>query len=145
MLDNWEKIKSAEKSRNTYTDKLRAIPPMLPALMRATKVGKKAKTFDFPDVVSVIEKLDEEISELKEAVTSLDKESCTEELGDVLLTLTSLARKLGIDSEQALNLSTNKFIDRFERLENAVCDKGLDMADLDITELDKIYEELKNN
>ena len=145
VLDNWEKIKSAEKSRNTYTDKLRAIPPMLPALMRATKVGKKAKTFDFPDVVSVIEKLDEEISELKEAVTSLDKEGCTEELGDVLLTLTSLARKLGIDSEQALNLSTNKFIDRFERLENAVCDKGLDMADLDITELDKIYEELKNN
>ena len=145
VLSNWEKIKSEEKSRTTYTDKLRAIPPMLPALMRATKVGKKAKTFDFPDTESVIAKLDEEIAELKAAIANKDNDNCFEEMGDVLLTLTSLSRKLGIDSERALNVSTEKFIDRFERLENAVSESGRDMADIDIYELDKIYDKLKGN
>lgn len=145
VLVNWEKIKSEEKSRKTYTDKLRAIPPMLPALMRGVKVGKKAKTFDFPDLQSVIEKLDEEMLELKEAIAKESTDDCAEELGDVLLTLTSLSRKLGVDPEQALNSSTNKFIDRFERLENAVTESGRDMADIDVYELDKIYETLKHN
>jgi len=145
VLSNWEKIKSEEKSRKTYTDKLRAIPPMLPALMRATKVGKKAKTFDFPTLESVNEKLDEEIAELRTAVIKGNTDECFEELGDVLLTLTSLARKLGIDPEAALNASTNKFIDRFERLENAVSASGRDMAELDVYELDRIYDTLKHN
>ncbi len=144
VLSNWEKIKSAEKSRTTYTDKLKAIPPMLPALMRATKVGKKAKMFDFPDVASVIAKLDEEISELKVAIAEGNADSCNEEMGDVLLTLTSLSRKLGVDAERALNTSTEKFISRFERLENAVSDSGRDMTELDIVELDRIYDGLKH-
>lgn len=145
VLSNWEKIKSDEKSRKTYTDKLRSIPPMLPALMRATKIGKKAKMFDFPDTESVISKLDEEIAELKEAVLEKSNEDMFEEMGDVLLTLTSLSRKLGIDPEQALNASANKFIDRFERLENAVTESGRDMVEMNIEELDKIYEEQKKN
>ena len=145
VLANWEKIKSEEKSRKTYTDKLRAIPPMLPALMRATKVGKKAKTFDFPTLESVLDKLDEEISELKAAIASGSLEERSEEMGDVLLTLTSLSRKLGVDPEAALNNSTNKFINRFEKLERAVSESGRDMADLDVYELDKIYDTLKHN
>lgn len=145
VLVNWEKIKSEEKSRKTYTDKLRSIPPMLPALMRATKVGKKAKMFDFPDVASVIDKLDEEIAELKAAVAGGNESECCEEMGDVLLTLTSLSRKLGLDPEQALNASTNKFIDRFEKLENEVSKSGHDMAEMDIHELDRIYDTLKHN
>ena len=65
VLRNWEKLKSDEKQRKTVTDKLNAIPRQLPALMRATKVGKKASCFDFPNKESVIQKLYEEISELE--------------------------------------------------------------------------------
>lgn len=144
VLSNWEKIKSDEKERRTVTDKLKAIPPMLPALMRAEKVGKKAKCFDFADAQGVIEKVHEEISEFEEAYNSNDKISMQEEMGDLLLTLTSLCRKTGIDPEIALNNATDKFISRFEKVENAVIDKKMDIESMSITELDRIWDEIKH-
>lgn len=143
VLRNWEAIKSEEKSRNTVTDKLRAIPPMLPALMRAQKVGKKASMFDFNDTDAVFSKLYEEISELKDAIENGSDKDRFEELGDVLLTVTSLARKIGVDSEEALSGSVNKFIDRFASLEEEVTSRGLDMGELSQEELDAIYDEQK--
>lgn len=145
VLSNWDKIKSEEKSRTTVTDKLRSIPPMLPALMRATKVGKKAACFDFADAEAVLVKLDEETAELKAAIASEPKERIAEELGDLLLTITSLARKLGIDSEEALRYATDKFIDRFENVEDEVINQGLDMSQLNMDELDKIWDQIKHN
>ena len=145
VLSNWDKIKSEEKSRVTMTDKLRSIPPMLPALMRATKVGKKAACFDFADAEAVLVKLDEETAELKSAIVSEPKERIAEELGDLLLTITSLARKLGVDSEESLRHATDKFIDRFEKVENEVIDQGLDMNQLQMQELDKIWDIIKHN
>lgn len=144
VLDNWEKIKSAEKERKTITDKLKAIPPMLPALMRAEKVGKKAKCFDFSDADSVIEKLYEEIDELKQAIKNNDSENINEEMGDLLLTVTSLARKVGVESEVALNKATEKFIDRFEALENMVLASGKSIEEMSMTELDAIWNENKH-
>ena len=144
VLKNWEAIKGEEKQRVTVTDKLRAIPPMYPALMRAQKVGKKAACFDFGSADEVYRKLDEEIAEVKAAAASGDQTAVEEELGDLLLTVTSLARKLGVKSEEALYHATNKFIDRFERVENAVLDAGKDMETLTMAELDEIWDGIKH-
>ena len=144
VLENWEKIKSAEKERKTITDKLKSIPPMLPALMRAEKVGKKAKCFDFSDADSVIEKLYEEIDELKQAIKNKDTDNINEEMGDLLLTVTSLARKVGVESEVALNKATEKFINRFETLENMVTASGKSIESMSMTELDAIWNENKH-
>lgn len=144
VLKNWEAIKGEEKQRVTVTDKLRAIPPMYPALMRAQKVGKKAACFDFGSADEVYKKLDEEIAEVKAAAASGDQAAVEEELGDLLLTVTSLARKLGVKSEEALFHATNKFIDRFEKVENAVMEAGKDMETLTMAELDEIWDGIKH-
>ena len=144
VLRNWEAIKGEEKQRITMTDKLRAIPPMYPALMRAQKVGKKAACFDFETTQAVYDKLDEEIAEVKAAAASGDADAVAEELGDLLLTVTSLARKLGVKSEEALFHATNKFIDRFEIVENAVLAAGKNMEELSMAELDAIWDSIKH-
>lgn len=144
VLENWDKIKGVEKQRNTLTDKLRSIPPMLPALMRAQKVGKKASFFDFETVEAVYDKLYEEISEVKEAAESGDSDAVMEEMGDLILTVTSLARKLGVDSEQALFNATNKFIDRFEKVEKAVLEQGRNIEKMTMTELDEVWDSIKH-
>jgi len=144
VLINWEKIKSEEKERKTVTDKLRAIPPMLPALMRAEKVGKKASCFDFPDAASVMLKVREETDELDEAMLSQNKASIEEEMGDLLLTVTSLCRKLGVDPEIALNKATDKFIDRFETVEKEVIAMNLRLDELSMKELDAIWDKNKS-
>ena len=144
VLRNWESIKGEEKQRITMTDQLRAIPPMYPALMRAQKVGKKAACFDFETTQAVYDKLDEEIAEVKAAAASGDADAVAEELGDLLLTVTSLARKLGVKSEEALFHATNKFIDRFEIVENAVLAAGKNMEELSMAELDAIWDSIKH-
>ena len=146
VLSNWEKLKGVEKQaeRVTLTDQLRAIPAMEPALMRAQKVGKKAACFDFADADEVYAKLSEEIAEVRAASASGDGAAVEEELGDLLLTVTSLARKLGVKSEEALMHATDKFIDRFERVENAVRARGQNMADLSMTELNAVWDGIKH-
>jgi tetrapyrrole methylase family protein/MazG family protein len=144
VLKNWDAIKGEEKQRITMTDKLRAIPPMYPALMRAQKVGKKAACFDFGSAEEVYAKLDEEIAEVKAAAAAGDPEAVAEELGDLLLTVTSLARKLGVKSEEALFHATNKFIDRFEQVEQAVLEQGGDMESMTMPELDAIWDSIKH-
>ena len=144
VLSNWEKIKSDEKERKTVTDKLRAIPPMLPALMRAEKVGKKASCFDFGDREQVMDKVCEELCELGEAIESEDRAHIEEEMGDLLLTVTSLCRKLGVEPEVALNKATDKFIDRFEVLENETVSRGMDIKDMSVSDLDAIWDEIKH-
>lgn len=146
VLSNWEKLKGVEKQaeRVTLTDQLRAIPAMEPALMRAQKVGKKAACFDFANADEVYAKLAEEIAEVRAASASGDGAAVEEELGDLLLTVTSLARKLGVKSEEALMHATDKFIDRFERVENAVRARGQNMADLSMTELNAVWDGIKH-
>lgn len=145
VLSNWEKIKTEEKQRNTVTSKLESVPPALPALMRAQKVGKRAPFFDFPDADSVLVKLEEETRELKEAINSGDKDSIDEEFGDILFTAVSLARKLGLDAEESLTRATEKFITRFSRLENEVIKDGKDVTALSMYELDDVWDRIKHN
>ena len=143
VLKNWEAIKSDEKSRKTVTDKLRSIPPMLPALMRATKVGKKASCFDFPEISDVMDKLSEEFVEVSEAIEEGDKAHISEEIGDLLLTVTSLCRKLDISAEEALRGATDKFIHRFSLVEKRLSDDGKSFSDASLEELDRIWCENK--
>ena len=143
VLKNWENIKSEEKSRKTITDKLRAVPPMLPALMRATKVGKKASCFDFPEISDVMDKLSEEFVEVSEAIEEGNEAHIHEEIGDLLLTVTSLCRKVGVSAEDALRDATDKFINRFERIEIGLAEKGIAISDVPVEELDKIWCENK--
>lgn len=146
VLSNWEKLKGVEKKaeRVTMTDQLRAIPSMEPALMRAQKVGKKAACFDFANAEEVYRKLDEEIAEVKAAAASGDHAAVEEEMGDLLLTVTSLARKLGVKSEEALMHATDKFIRRFEQVEQAVMAEGKQMDQLSMPELDAIWDRIKH-
>ncbi|MBE6547351.1 MAG: nucleoside triphosphate pyrophosphohydrolase [Ruminococcaceae bacterium] len=143
VLSNWEKIKGVEKQRITLTDKLNAIPPMYPALIRAQKVGKKASFFDFENIEDVYAKLYEEIDEVKDASATKTKAEVEEELGDLLLTVTSLARKLGVNSEEALFKATNKFIDRFSKVEKEVIKQGKNVENMSMTELDAVWDSIK--
>ncbi len=143
VLKNWEAIKSDEKSRRTVTDKLTAIPHMLPALMRASKVGKKASCFDFPDTESVMDKISEELVEVSEAIDGGKQEEIFEEIGDLLLSITSLCRKVGVDAEEALTRATDKFIDRFHKVETEVIAQNKRLDDCSLGELDAIWDKIK--
>ena len=144
VLVNWDKIKGEEKHRDTLTDKLRAIPPMLPALMRAQKVGKKASFFDFENTDQVFDKLYEEIEEVRAAMKNGSQADIDEEIGDLLLTVTSLARKAKTDSELALTNATNKFIDRFEKVEKIVNSRGENVENLSMFQLDEVWNSIKH-
>ncbi len=143
VLANWEVIKSEEKKRERITDKLTAIPRQLPALMRAVKVGKKAAVLDFPDAESVACKVEEELAEVREAMRACEPAKIEEEIGDLLLTVASLSRKLGVDAEQALGHATDKFIRRFSAVEEAVLQSGQAMKELKDSELDCFWQKSK--
>lgn len=143
ILSNWEKIKAEEKSRTTITSKLRSVPKQYPALMRAEKVGKKASCFDFPDADSVFLKLDEEEEELRAAAAEGDHEKIHEEAGDLLLTAVTLCRKLGVKPERALGDATDKFISRFELIENELLREGKRPEETSVAEMDAIWDKNK--
>ena len=144
VLVTWNRQKNLEKTeRVTVTDQLNAVPKMLPALVRAAKVGKRASCFDFPDASSVMDKLREESAEVEDAVRSGDEEQIFEEIGDLLLTVTSLARKLHVNPEEALYRATDKFIARFEKIENEVLAMGKVPSELSVSALDAIWDSVK--
>ncbi len=141
VLSNWNDIKQESHGQETYTDTLKGVSHSFPALMRAQKVGKRAKRagMDFPDVQSAVESLRSEIDE----VISADKEHEAEELGDMLFSAVNVCRLKGYDAEELLTRSTGKFIDRFEKTEDLIRCEGLDMKALDIDKLDSYWERAK--
>lgn len=143
VLSNWEKIKSEEKSRNTVTDKLNAIPRQLPALMRAAKIGKKATVLDFPDVASVLSKVREELSEMEAALAEQNADQVLEEIGDFLFAAANLARLVNVEPEEALTRATDKFVSRFAAVEACAKDLGQDLADMSDEEKDKLWKNVK--
>ncbi|MBR5539743.1 MAG: nucleoside triphosphate pyrophosphohydrolase [Clostridia bacterium] len=141
VLVNWEKLKNKEKHRDTVTDTLKSVPKQYPALLRAQKVGKKAAKvgFDFASAADAAKKIEEETKELLEAPEEMRKE----ELGDLLFAVVNTARQYGISAEEALANATDKFISRFERVENGVIADGKDMRDLSLSELDCYWDKVK--
>ncbi len=146
VLDNWEKIKNDVKGTKSHTEKLKNVPKVLPALMRAEKIGNRARKagMDLPDVKSCLDSLESEFSEVKVEITSGDKEKLFEEVGDLLLACVNLARKLDINSEEALSFSCDKFINRFECVEDLTRLEGIEMSSLSIDELNSYWVKAKN-
>ena len=138
VLQNWDKIKNEEKQRETVTSRLRSVPPSLPALMKAAKVGKRASCFDFPDAASAFLKIKEECGEVEEAM--LEESNLEEEIGDLLFSVANFARKSGIDPETALMNATKKFIDRFEMIENEAIKHNKNVEKMSQKELDELWE-----
>lgn len=147
VLENWDKIKKEEKQRKTISSEMYAVPPMLPALMRANKVGKKSgkANFDFPTDEEAFAKVTEELDELYEAHRSGDKEKIADELGDLLFSVVNVSRKVGAEPEEALNRATEKFMRRFAMLENEAERKGVKLADMTAEEADTLWESIKNH
>ena len=145
VLTNWEQIKQVEKHQETATATLESVPHAFPALMRAQKVQKRAGKagFDWPDIQGALDKIPEETAELKEALASGDQEAVSEEMGDLLFAAVNVARFAGVDAEETLQRSTDKFIRRFAGLEALAAERGLDMKQASLQELDKLWEEIK--
>lgn len=145
-LDNWEKNKKKEKGLTSYTEMLRDVPKYYPALMRAEKVQKKAKGagFDWDAINDVYAKVDEEINEIKEACASGSPSAVEEEYGDFLFAAVNLGRFLGVTPETALTNASEKFIRRFERMEQAAKAAGRELSDMSLTEMDEIWDKIKH-
>ncbi len=145
VLNTWDAMKRVEKSQSTYTDTLEAVARALPALWRAEKVQKKAKKagFDWPDASGAVDKLSEELSELRSALAG--DGDVTEELGDLLFAVVNVARFAGADPEDALNRATDKFIARFALVEQKAQAKGWDMKERSLEELDRLWDEAKED
>ena len=132
-----------EKGQETNTDALEAVARSLPALWRAEKVQKKAKKagFDWPDISGALDKLSEELEELKAAAAQ--GTNVEEELGDLLFSAVNVSRFVKADPEQALNAATDKFISRFRKVEALAVREGRSMEGMTPDELDKLWERAK--
>jgi MazG family protein len=140
VLRQWEQIKRAEKTERTSI--LDGMPRALPALMRAQNVQKKAARvgFDWSEAEEVLAKIEEEIAEVRAAMTGADEAAVTEETGDLLFSVVNLARKLGQDSEMTLNAATDKFIARFQAVERAAAAAGKQVEDCSVEELNAHWD-----
>jgi MazG family protein len=145
VLKQWEAIKHAEK-KDTHEHYLDGLPAALPALMRAQKAQKKAArvNFDWTELRDVIAKVEEELREAKAAIASHDKNAIEEEIGDLLFAVVNLARKCELDAESALQKSTDKFVTRFNRLEERLRAEGKRLGEVGLEELDAIWNRVKS-
>jgi tetrapyrrole methylase family protein/MazG family protein len=142
VVRNWEMLKQQEKGV-AQASILDSVPDTMPALARAQKIQTKVKQvgFDWPDIEGVYAKVEEEIAELKNAASSVEQ---AEELGDLLFVLVNVAKWLDIDAESALREANLKFSGRFKALEQLADQRALKLAELDLTALDKLWDEVKS-
>lgn len=139
----WDELKRKEKGQTTHAQELDSVARTLPQLWRAEKLQKKAAAagFDWPDVSGALDKLDEEVAELRQAVA--ENSNISEELGDVLFAAVKVGRFAGIDPEEALSSTCEKFIRRFRLVEEAASRQGNAMEDLSAEELEELWQDAK--
>ncbi|HKP87750.1 MAG TPA: nucleoside triphosphate pyrophosphohydrolase [Blastocatellia bacterium] len=152
VLRSWEAIKAAEldakrEGAGAEASMLDSVSTKLPAVMEAFQMTTKVSRvdFDWPDVVGVLEKLDEEVGELKEAVQkpSPDHKEISGEVGDLLFVAVNVARLLGVDPESALKASNRKFRRRFRHIEDRLREQGRKPSDSNHVEMDALWDEAK--
>ena len=143
VLANWEQIKMKQEHK---TSALEGVPGRLPALLRAFRVQEKAAGvgFDFPERDGAWEKVEEEIREYRTLAESgaaaQEKEA---EFGDVLFSLVNYARFTGVNPENALRRTNEKFGRRFRHIERRLAEQGQSMVDVDLAEMDRYWDEAK--
>ncbi|MGL4867553.1 MAG: nucleoside triphosphate pyrophosphohydrolase [Cetobacterium sp.] len=140
VLINWEKIKKEEKEHADRQSILDGIPKGMPALIKAEKIQKKVSKigFDWSEIKSVIDKVEEEIEELKVEIKSKDNQKIEEELGDLLFSIVNLSRHLKINPELCLNKASKKFEERFRYVE-----KKCDFKNTSLKEMEEAWNEAK--
>ncbi len=145
VLQNWEQIKRAEPGYEDRVGILDGIPPALPALMRALEVSKRVVRvgFEWPTVGEVLDKVEEEIAELRAEIARGETARVADELGDLLFTLVNVARHLQIDPEDALRRMTRRFAARFRRIEQHAEATGRPVADMSLEEMEAVWQAAK--
>jgi tetrapyrrole methylase family protein/MazG family protein len=145
VLVNWEKLKNEERKAENKSV-LAGVPQSLPALLRASRLTEKAARvgFDWRRTEDVFAKIDEEIAEVHEAIRSGDERRVHDEIGDLLFTVANIARKLGVNAEEALQSTNRKFTRRFEAMERSVRQKGQNLDQLTLEEMDALWDEAKS-
>lgn len=145
VLTNWDAIKRKTKGQKTTGDSMLSVPRELPALMRATKLQKKAADvgFDWNDVSGALDKVAEEMAELRAAIENKDSVNMAEELGDILFSVVNVSRFIKVDAEEALTAASDKFLARFVEVEKLAKERGIDMKEASLEELDALWDEVK--
>ena len=139
----WEQLKQREKDGNKTV--LSGVPGALPSLIKAYRVQDKARNvgFDWEERSQVWEKVKEEISEFEAEIENMDKDKAEAEFGDVLFSLINAARLYKINPDNALERTNQKFIRRFNYLEEHTIKRGRQLTDMTLAEMDHIWEEAK--
>jgi len=145
VLKRWDELKQKEKNQKTQKEVLCAVPKRFPALMRAGKVQKRARKvgFDWNNADEALPKVYEELEELKSAMQG--NGDLPEEAGDLLFAVVNVVRLLGLDCEQVLHDASDKFIERFGRMEELAAADGKTLSDLPLSIQDKYWEKAKNS
>ena len=138
---NWERLKVKDKNKGI----LSGVPNHLPSLIKAHRVQDKVASigFDFPNVKDTVDKIKEEFEEFNSALLSQNKSEIEEEFGDILFSLINYSRHIGIDSDESLKNSIQKFIDRFNKVEKILKSKNLDFDNCSDEELNNFWNEVK--
>jgi tetrapyrrole methylase family protein/MazG family protein len=142
VLVKWDELKKKEKGYSSITEEMKGITKGLPALLRAHKVQEKAKKvgFDFEDISFAINKIKEELKEVIDVYNTENVEKIKEEVGDLIFSCVNVARFLKVDEEIALNYTVDKFIKRFEYIERTAKEENIELTDMNLDEMDKLWE-----
>ena len=145
VLVSWEQLKRREKGQNTVADSMDSVARSLPSLWRAEKLQKKAAAagFEWPDVQGALDKLEEEVAELRRAVENGG--DVPDELGDVLFAAVKVGRFRGCDPEDAVNGTCEKFIHRFRAVEEGAAVRGREVSQLSLEEMTALWNEAKRS
>lgn len=140
VAHNWEELKRQEREKDASI--LESVPEQMPALGYSQEVQRRVAQvgFDWEDLAGVVEKLCEEVEELRKAASQEQK---AQEFGDLLFTLVNIARRLGVNSEAALREANRKFVRRFAYMEKACRQRGVKIGDLSFDEQNKLWDEAK--
>lgn len=142
----WERVKAEERAEQGQTRRaLAGVPRALPSLQRAWRLGEKAGAvgFDWRDAPHVLEKVREEIAEMEQALAAGDRAAIASEIGDVCFSLAQLARHLGFDPETALRETNDRFVRRFQYIEDRLAERGRTTADATADEMEDLWKQAK--
>jgi tetrapyrrole methylase family protein/MazG family protein len=146
VYELWDNVKQGEKNTDSEAEEMKKIPRHLPALLRSEKIQAKARRagFDWDDVSEAFPKVREELLELEEACERRDTAHMRHEAGDLLFAAVNVTRFLGIDPEEALNLTSERFIRRFSDVEDQARLSGRSLRDMTLDEMDELWEIAKS-
>ena len=143
----WDAIKAQEKNPEDASNTFGDIPASLPPILKAKKIQKKAskKGFDWKESIDVIEKVEEELKELKLEIQQNNNENIQDELGDLLFSIINLSRHLELDASEAINQANHKFVKRFRLMEAEISKDNQEIDNLTSDELEEFWVRIKSH